>query len=113
MKEIEGIRFKFDKNHVQQDVIDILKRCNEEEKRMRKVAKELQKFEISNVDNGTEITCFDCENNQGAFCPLADMYLSVRPRFCEAFTPRSQRLVVSIATVAKARRVEKKRCRNG
>ena len=28
-----------------------------------------------------EITCFDCANNQGAFCPLADMYLSMRPRF--------------------------------
>lgn len=60
-----------------------------------------------------EITCFDCENNRGAFCPLADMYLSVRPRFCENFKPRSPRLVVSIATVAKARRIEKKRCRNG
>ena len=58
-----------------------------------------------------EITCFDCANNQGAFCPLADMYLSMRPRFCEAFTPRSQQLVVSIATVAKARRIRKRRRR--
>ncbi|MBS6629018.1 MAG: hypothetical protein KH282_08055 [Clostridiales bacterium] len=57
------------------------------------------------------ITCFDCANNQGAFCPLADMYLSVRPRFCEAFTPRSRQLVVSIATVAKARRIRKRRRR--
>ena len=59
----------------------------------------------------TEITCFDCENNQGAFCPLADMYLSMRPRFCENFKPRSRQLVVSIATVAKARRIERKRRR--
>ena len=59
----------------------------------------------------TEITCFDCENNQGAFCPLADMYLSMRPRFCEAFKPRSRRLAVSIATVTKARRIERKRRR--
>lgn len=59
----------------------------------------------------TEITCFDCENNQGAFCPLADMYLSMRPRFCEAFKPRSRQLVASIATVAKARRIERKRRR--
>lgn len=56
-----------------------------------------------------EFTCFDCENNQSAFCPLADMYLSMRPRFCDRFKPCSQRLVVSIATVAKARRVKKKR----
>lgn len=59
----------------------------------------------------TEITCFDCANNQGAFCPLADMYLSMRPRFCEAFKPRSRQLVVSIATVAKARRIRKRRRR--
>lgn len=59
----------------------------------------------------TEITCFDCANNQGAFCPLADMYLSVRPRFCEAFKLRSLRLVVSIATVVKARRIRKRRRR--
>lgn len=58
-----------------------------------------------------EITCFDCANNQGAFCPLADMYLSMRPRFCKAFKPRSQQLVVSIATVAKVRRIERKRRR--
>lgn len=60
-----------------------------------------------------EFTCFDCENNQGAFCPLADMYLSMRPRFCYRFKPCSTQLVVSIATVAKARRIEKKRGRNG
>ena len=58
-----------------------------------------------------EFTCFDCENNQGAFCPLADMYLSMRPRFCDRFKPCSQRLVVSIATVAKARRIKRKRRR--
>lgn len=58
-----------------------------------------------------EITCFDCENNQQAFCPLADMYLSLRPRFCDRFQPRSPQPVVSIATVAKARRVERKRRR--
>lgn len=105
MKEIEGIRFKFDKNHVQQDVIDILKRCNEEEKRMHKVAKELQKFETSNVDNGTEITCFDCKHNKDGFCSLADKYLSAEPRFCERLEERDPRLIVSIATVAKVRRV--------
>lgn len=60
-----------------------------------------------------EFTCFDCENNQSAFCPLADMYLSMRPRFCEAFKPHSPRPDVSIATVVKARRIEKKRGRNG
>lgn len=58
-----------------------------------------------------EKNCFDCKLNQDRFCPLADMYLSLRPRFCEAFTPRSQQLVVSIATVAKARRIERKRRR--
>lgn len=59
----------------------------------------------------TEITCFDCANNQGTFCPLADMYLSLRPRFCYRFKPCSTQLVVSIATVAKARRIRKRRRR--
>lgn len=59
-----------------------------------------------------EITCFDCENNQGKFCPLADMYLSLRPRFCDRFQPCRPRIVISIATVVKAHRIKRKRLKS-
>lgn len=58
-----------------------------------------------------EKNSFDCKLNQDRFCPPADMYLSMRPRFCEAFKPCSRRLAVSIATVTKARRIRKRRGR--
>lgn len=78
------------------------------EKNLEAFLESLHKKSEDPPDVGSAVydkTCFDCKHNKDGFCSLADKYLSAEPRFCEKFEERDPRLIVSVATVAKVRRV--------